>query len=203
LPPPTEDAGALANRDGHRPPPFCGQTWRTGAGNLGTALGLVVPAGAWQAASAPCAAECRRAARDRRSRRETVPTFRPRAEYRPCRQSLVTLIDGVTQHDPAALGAGHGALDHDQATVGVGLDDLQVLRGHALIAHVAGHLLALEHLARVLTLTGRAVRTVRDRHAVRGAQAAEVVPLHGTGESPYRSTCPTRPRTGLRSNGRR
>jgi hypothetical protein len=48
---------------------------------------------------------------------------------------------------------------------------------------VTGHLLALEHLARVLTLTGRAVRTVRDRHAVRGAQATEVVPLHGTGKT--------------------
>jgi hypothetical protein len=48
---------------------------------------------------------------------------------------------------------------------------------------VAGHLLALEHAARVLTLTGRAVRAVRDRHAVRGAQTAEVVPLHGTGEA--------------------
>jgi hypothetical protein len=41
-------------------------------------------------------------------------------------------LDGVTKHDPAALGTRHGALDHDQAAVGVGLDDLQVLRGDAL-----------------------------------------------------------------------
>jgi hypothetical protein len=48
---------------------------------------------------------------------------------------------------------------------------------------VAGHLLALEHLAGVLTLTGRAVRAVADRHTVRGAQTAEVVPLHRTGKA--------------------
>ena len=45
-------------------------------------------------------------------------------------------------------------------------------------AQVAGHLLALEHLARILALAGRTVRTVRDRDAVRGATAAEVVALH-------------------------
>ena len=48
---------------------------------------------------------------------------------------------------------------------------------------MAGHLLALEHLTRVLTLTGRTVRTVRDRHTVRGAKTAEVVALHGTSKT--------------------
>src|SRR3546814_84741 len=42
---------------------------------------------------------------------------------------------------------------------------------------------ALEHTARVLIVAGRAVRAVRDRHAVAGAQAGEVVPLHGAGEA--------------------
>src|SRR6185312_12973439 len=51
------------------------------------------------------------------------------------------------------------------------------------VAHVAGHLLALEHLAGVLALAGRTMRTVRHGHAVRGAQAAEVVALHAAGKA--------------------
>jgi hypothetical protein len=78
---------------------------------------------------------------------------------------------------------GNGPLDHDQAAVGVGAHDLQVLRRHPHRAHVAGHLLALEHLAGVLALAGRAVAAVADRDTVRRAQAAEVVPLHGAGEA--------------------
>ena len=93
------------------------------------------------------------------------------------------LLHRILDGDPATLGAGNGALDHDQATIAVGLDNLQVLRGHADGAHVTGHLLALEHLARVLTLTGRTMRPVADRDAVRGAQAAEVVALHRAGKT--------------------
>ena len=48
----------------------------------------------------------------------------------------------------------------------------------SVLAHVAGHLLALEHLAGVLTLAGRTVGAVGDRDAVGGAHAAEVPPLH-------------------------
>src|SRR3546814_12052686 len=48
---------------------------------------------------------------------------------------------------------------------------------------MTGHLLALEHLAGVLALAGRTVRTVRDGDAVRRAQASEVVPLHNAGEA--------------------
>src|SRR5690606_5588712 len=44
-------------------------------------------------------------------------------------------------------------------------------------------LLAFEDLARVLALTRRAVRAVRNRDAVRGAQAAEIPALHGAGET--------------------
>ncbi|KIU01346.1 hypothetical protein QU38_02110, partial [Staphylococcus aureus] len=64
-----------------------------------------------------------------------------------------------------------------------GLDDAQVQRGDAIDAHVAGHLLVLEGLARVLTATGRTDRTVRDRHTVRGAQTAEIPALHTAGEA--------------------
>ena len=75
------------------------------------------------------------------------------------------------------------ALDQDQAALGVHADDGQVLLGDDFLAVVAGHLLALEGLARVLTLAGRTVRTVRQRDAVRGAQTAEVPALHGAGEA--------------------
>src|SRR6185503_20081 len=93
------------------------------------------------------------------------------------------LLDGVADLDPATLGARNGAFDHDQAAHDVGLGDAHVLRGDPAVAHVAGHLLALEHLAGVLALAGRAVRAVRHGHAVRGAQAAEVPALHAAGET--------------------
>ena len=46
-----------------------------------------------------------------------------------------------------------------------------------VVAHVAGHLLALEHLAGVLALAGRTVRAVRHRVTVGRAAAAEIVAL--------------------------
>ena len=61
---------------------------------------------------------------------------------------------------------GNRTADQDQAAIDVGRNDLDILRGDAGVAHVAGHLLALEHLAGVLALTGRTVRAVRHRDAV-------------------------------------
>src|SRR5690606_22812268 len=86
-------------------------------------------------------------------------------------------------HDPGALGTRNRAADQDQAAIGVGRDDLDVLRGHAGGAHVTGHLLALEHLTGVLALTGRTVRAVRNRVTVGRAAAAEIVALHDTLET--------------------
>src|SRR3954469_13938484 len=54
------------------------------------------------------------------------------------------LLDGITHRDPAALGAGNGTLDQDQAALDVGLHDAQIERGDAIDAHMAGHLLVLE-----------------------------------------------------------
>src|SRR5215470_4112925 len=88
------------------------------------------------------------------------------------------LLHGVAHRDPAALGARHRALDEDEAARDVGLHHLEIERGHALDTQMAGHLLALEGLARVLAATGRPMRAMRDRHAVRGAQAAEIPALH-------------------------
>src|SRR5262245_44237981 len=93
------------------------------------------------------------------------------------------LLHGITHRDPAALGAGHRALNQDQAAINVGLHDLQIERGHPIDTHVAGHLLVLEGLAGILTAAGRADRTVRDRDTVRGAQTAEIPALHTAGKA--------------------
>src|SRR5215216_6972974 len=93
------------------------------------------------------------------------------------------LLDGVAHRDPAALGAGNGALGEDQAALDVGLHHTQIERGDAIDAHVAGHLLVLEGLAGVLTAAGRTDRTVRDRDAVGGAQTAEIPALHAAGKA--------------------
>src|SRR5260221_13569889 len=88
------------------------------------------------------------------------------------------LLHGVPHCDPSALGAGNGAFDQDQAALDIGLHHTQIERGDAVDTHVAGHLLVLPGLAGILTAAGRTDRTVRDRHAVGGAQAAEIPALH-------------------------
>src|SRR5690242_69294 len=84
------------------------------------------------------------------------------------------LLHRVAYGDPAALGARHRALDQNEAALDVRLHHAQIERRHARDAHVARHLLVLERLARILPAAGRADRAVRDRHAVGGAQAAEI-----------------------------
>src|SRR3546814_666139 len=53
----------------------------------------------------------------------------------------------------------------------------------ARLAHVTSHALALPDLARILVGTGRTMRTVRNRHTVRGTQTTEIMALHGAGEA--------------------
>src|SRR6202020_510666 len=53
----------------------------------------------------------------------------------------------------------------------------------AIRSHMAAHLLVLPGLAWILAATGRAMRTMRDRHAVGGAQTAKVPALHRAGET--------------------
>src|SRR5579859_642243 len=93
------------------------------------------------------------------------------------------LLHGVAHPDPAALGAGNSAFDQNQAALDVGRNHTQVQRGDAVDAHVAGHLLVLPGLAGVLTAAGRTDRAVRDRHAVGGAQTAEIPALHAAGKA--------------------
>src|SRR5215212_897066 len=60
------------------------------------------------------------------------------------------LLYSVAHRDPAALGAGHRALDHDEAALDVGLHDAEIQRSDAIGAHVARHLLVLEGPAGIL-----------------------------------------------------
>src|SRR5262249_1939515 len=89
------------------------------------------------------------------------------------------LLHRIAHGDPATVVAGHRALDQDEAALDVGLHHLEIERGDALDAHVAGHLLVLEGLAGILAAAGRAMRAVRDRHPLCGAQAVEIPTLHG------------------------
>src|SRR6202011_4451972 len=93
------------------------------------------------------------------------------------------LLHGIAHRDPAALGAGNGALDKDQAALNVGLHHAQIERGDAIDAHMAGHLLVLEGLAGILTSTGRTDRAMRYRHTVGGAKSAEIPALHAAGKT--------------------
>src|ERR1700761_6223157 len=93
------------------------------------------------------------------------------------------LLHRVAHPDPAALGAGNGAFDQDQAALDIGRDHTQIERGDAVDAHVAGHLLVLPGLAGVLTAPGRTDRAVRYRDTVGGAQTAEIPALHAAGEA--------------------
>src|SRR5437588_2570694 len=93
------------------------------------------------------------------------------------------LLDRIAQPDPAALGSRYRAFDQHEPALDVGHHHLEIERGHPVDAHVAGHLLVLEGLAGILAAAGRAVRAVRDRDAVGGAQTAEIPALHRTGEA--------------------
>src|SRR5690606_15239987 len=92
-------------------------------------------------------------------------------------------LHGVTNEQPSILRTGHRALHENEAAVGIRAHDFQVLLGALLVAHVAGHLLVLEDLARILALAGRTVRTVTDRNTMRSTQAAEAPALHDTGKT--------------------
>src|SRR5690606_3034746 len=92
-------------------------------------------------------------------------------------------LDRVADQQPGVLRARDRALDEDQATIGVRADHLEVLLGALTVAHVAGHLLVLEHLARILAVTRRTVRAVADRDAVAGAHTAEAPALHRAGKA--------------------
>src|ERR1700722_19065077 len=76
------------------------------------------------------------------------------------------LLHRVAHCDPTSGVPRHRALDQNEAALGICANDAKVLRRHAISSHMAGHLLVLPGLARILAAAGRAMRTMRDRHAV-------------------------------------
>src|SRR5262249_51711019 len=76
------------------------------------------------------------------------------------------------------LMARHRALDEQEAFGIVDFNDLKILHRALALAHMAGHFLAFEYATRILTLAGRTVRAMRDRHAVRRFQTGEIPALH-------------------------
>src|SRR5262249_6500530 len=93
------------------------------------------------------------------------------------------LLHPVAQRDPTAPGTRHRALRQEEGAVRVRLDHLEIERGDALDSHVTRHFLVLEGLAGILAAAGGTDRAMRDRHAVRGAQPAEIPALHATGKA--------------------
>ena len=67
---------------------------------------------------------------------------------------------GLPDQDQAAPGTGQAALDEEQVLLGVGTDDLDLLRRRLLVAHVARHAHALVHA------TGGRARADRARLAM-------------------------------------
>src|ERR1700739_3544231 len=92
-----------------------------------------------------------------------------------------SLLYRIAHRDPAAFDAGHGALDKNQTARNVGLPDLEVERSHPVHTEMTGHLFVLKSLAGIRPTTGRTDRAMRNRHAVAGAQAAEIPALHTAG----------------------
>src|SRR5690606_26118286 len=82
-----------------------------------------------------------------------------------------------TDDDVTTRSTRNGALDRNQAALGVDLDHFQVLRRLTHVTHVAGHLLALEHAPRRLPLADRTRRAMRQRVAVRGITHGEAPAL--------------------------
>src|SRR5690348_6986194 len=92
-------------------------------------------------------------------------------------------LDRVADRQPRALVTGHRALDEQQPADRVGADHLEVLLGAVTSTHMAGHLLVLEHAARILAVARRTVRAVRNGNAVSRAKTAEAPALHRAGEA--------------------
>src|SRR5262249_56132077 len=58
-----------------------------------------------------------------------------------------------------------------------------IKRGDGVEANMTGHCLVIEGFAGMLAAAGGTDRAMRDRHAVRGAQPAEIPALHATSKA--------------------
>ena len=81
----------------------------------------------------------------------------------------VDILHRVLNSNPPAFRAWNCALDHNQPTIEIGFDNLQVLSGDFSSAHVTSHFFTFKDFTRTLTLTCGSVRTVADGDTVRRA----------------------------------
>src|SRR5688572_10025047 len=88
-----------------------------------------------------------------------------------------------SHHHERAPGAGYGPADQKQIALGVGLDDLEVERGHPAMAHVSGHPGPLENTTRCSAGADRTRRAVLRLRTVCRGLSLEVVSLHAAGEA--------------------
>src|SRR4051812_500509 len=129
-----------------------------------------------------------------RPQRRGAPAFRDRSRSTrsslPSRLPLLKLsrslflrafrrrsLDGRTNHDIAAVRSRHRAADQNYFLGLADLHHLQVLHGHAFVAHVARHAHVLPDASRRGTITDGAIPPMRLRTVGR-ALAGEVVLLH-------------------------
>src|SRR6056297_393021 len=96
---------------------------------------------------------------------------------------LLLRLDRRTHQHMAARCACHRAANEQQVAFGVYPYDFEILGGDALGAHVAGHLLALEHASGRLALANGTRRTMRQRVAVRGVLHPEIMALDDAGKT--------------------
>ena len=88
-------------------------------------------------------------------------------------------LDRALDQHQTALGAGDGAADSDQVQLGIDLDDVQVLDGDLVTAHLAGADVALEDAAGIRGGTHRAGVTVDRAAAVAHRSTLSAVALDG------------------------
>ena len=96
---------------------------------------------------------------------------------------LLLRLHCIADDDNATVGAGHGALDQQEATLEVGLHHFEVQRGDLLVTHVTSHLQTLEDATGERARTDGSRCTVVLVVTVAGSLAGEVVTLHAACES--------------------
>ena len=95
--------------------------------------------------------------------------------FRPC---LVLLV----HCDERILRPRYSAFNEQEIVIGIYPHNRQVLHGHSLVTHVAGHPFSLHDFARIAVASGRAGASMRDGHTVGGLLSAEMILLDDAGE---------------------
>src|ERR1700728_3354898 len=96
---------------------------------------------------------------------------------------LFTSFDRTADHYESTGAAGDRTLDQQHAVLAIDLVHQQVLHGHLVATHAAGHPRALEHARGSGAAADRAGTAMHCLSTMAGALAAEAVALHGAREA--------------------